>query len=156
MFVLWNLGQHIDIWTRKKMFSVGSLYYSCVACQLFFVMTASRIAGQCCQTHCFLCSATAKSEDEVLTMLGLLNFQNIDTLQKQRRRRSKNKLREMSKLSHSHLLNSNVYWSCLTYYVLAVLFSLSAAQEPHALKARPRSRYRFHFCFKIRCALPWC
>lgn len=35
-------------------------------------------------------------------------------------------------------------------------FSLSAAQEPHALKARPRSRYRFHFCFRIRCTLLWC
>lgn len=71
MFVLWTLGQHLD--QEKDVFCGKFVLFLC-ACQLSFVMAAFRIAGQCCQTHCFLCSALAKSEYEVLTMLGLLNF----------------------------------------------------------------------------------
>lgn len=42
------------------------------------------------------------------------------------------------------------------YDVWVILFSVPATQESNALKARPRSRYCFHFFFRTRHTFLWC
>lgn len=157
--MLQDAGQQIDVWTRRKVFSMDSLCYFCVACQHFFVTTASDLLLS------LLCvNQSRRWGFDYVWAFEFLGHLHITE------RKGKEKWKQILiahvgwASSHIHICHTpsfnkhRSHSSYLAWFVLAgdIFFSLSAPQEPNALKARPRSRYHFHFSFGIRRTFLWC
>lgn len=163
--MLLEAGQLIDTWTKNKMFSIKSL--CCSLC--CFITATSMTTGQSYQTCCSSYILVTKFKRwSCHYMLAFQFLGHSHTTKPKGKEKWKSIPVAHARWAYSyihicntHMFNGHWFWRWrhlfkIRCYSSSFFFSIPAAQEPNALRARPRSRYCFHSYFRKRHMFLWC